>query len=97
MLTDKPYVSMPLPESRDAVVACENCCKPLGTRQCKQRIYLAGPRLSSHLPKKRLRSRMMCLANAIVVHAIAVKHARIWLHLPMHSAVAEARRPPTRS
>ena len=63
--------------------------------QCKQRIYLAGPRLSFHLPtKKRLRSRMMCLANAIVVHAIAVSHARMWLHLPMHSfAVAEARRP----
>lgn len=31
LLTEKPYVSMPLPESRAAVVACESCCKPLGT------------------------------------------------------------------
>ena len=41
MLTDKPYVSMPLPESRDAVVACENCCKPLGT-MAMQATHLSG-------------------------------------------------------
>jgi len=31
LLVEEPLVSMPLPESKAAVIACERCCKPIGT------------------------------------------------------------------
>ena len=49
LLTEKPYLSMPLPESRASVVACERCCKPLGT-MAMQAAHLAGDGHEVELP-----------------------------------------------
>ena len=31
LLLERPLLSMPLPESREGILSCERCCRPLGT------------------------------------------------------------------
>ena len=46
LLVEEPRICMPLPESRAAVVACDGCCKPVGTISLQAQ-HLAGSKTAA--------------------------------------------------